>query len=76
VRQPHARLLYGTSRSAASAQYNPIYEFGCTIQGQACDMRFTSISGASRQHGAAFPPRLSLCALPPVPTPARPAQAT
>jgi DNA topoisomerase-3 len=40
-----------------SARYNPVYSFGCTIQNTACQMRFTSITGAFPLPRAAAGPR-------------------
>jgi len=48
-----ANPTHGAARCPApparrSARYNPVYSFGCTIQSQQCQMRFTSITGAQR----------------------------
>ena len=40
-----------------SARYNPVFSFGCTIQNTACQMRFTSITGARAPRRDAAGPR-------------------
>jgi hypothetical protein len=39
------RLLYGVLQRDGFSQFNRVYEFPYTLNGQPCDMMMTSVSG-------------------------------